>query len=161
RRPRFDLAAERFAAAVTLYEMATGTLPRWGDGIANPATITDEVTIRPELFDPAVADRLAAFFGRALARDTRDRFDTVEEMADAWRLIFKDVGPAAPVEPPAQPGQVVTRDTPVDLIGRTARARSPLERFGVRTVGALLDYDAFALSKLEGVPQATKNEIRR
>jgi serine/threonine protein kinase len=36
RRPRFDLAAERFAAAVTLYEMATGTLPRWGDGIANP-----------------------------------------------------------------------------------------------------------------------------
>jgi serine/threonine protein kinase len=28
----WDLHAERFAAAVTLYQMATGVLPRWGDG---------------------------------------------------------------------------------------------------------------------------------
>lgn len=161
RRPRFDLAAERFAAAVTLYEMATGTLPQWGDGIANPATLTDEVTIGPELFDSAVADRLAAFFARALARDTRDRFDTIDEMADAWRLIFKDVAPAGPTEHTAPPPQVITRDTPIDLVGLTARARSALERFGMRTVGELVDYDAFALSRLEGVPQATKAEIRR
>ncbi|MFC0532818.1 BREX system serine/threonine kinase PglW [Phytohabitans kaempferiae] len=162
RRTRFDLAAERFAAAVTLYEMATGTLPRWGDGIANPATIADEVTIRLELFDPDVADRLSTFFRRALARETTDRFDTIEEMADAWRLIFKDVAPAAPVEHlPAEPAQPVTKDTPLDLVGLTARARSALERFGVHTVGELVDYDAMALSRLEGVPQATKTEIRK
>ena len=164
RRPRFDLAAERFAAAVTLYEMATGALPRWGDGIANPANVSDEVSIVPELFDPAVAERLADFFAQALARDARDRFDTIEEMADAWRLAFKDLAPAEAAEPQARtlaPGQVVTRDTPVDLVGLTARARSALERFGVQTVGELIDYDAFALSKLEGVPQATKTEIRR
>ncbi len=162
RRARFDLAAERFTAAVALYEMATGTLPRWGDGIANPATIADEVTIRPELFDPAVADRLAAFFARALAREARARFDTIEEMADAWRLIFKDVAPAGPTGPsPAAPAQAVTRETPIDLVGLTARARSALERFGVRTAGELADYDAMALSRLEGVPQATKTEIRK
>ena len=159
RRPRFDLAAERFAAAVTLYEMATGTLPRWGDGIANPATILDEVTIAPDLFDPAVADRLGAFFVRALARAAGERFDTVEEMADCWRLIFKDIGPAALA--PTPPSQAITRDTPADLVGLTARARSALERFGVRTVGELVDYDAMALSRLDGVPQATKTEIRR
>jgi serine/threonine protein kinase len=161
RRPRFDLAAERFAAAVTLYEMATGTLPRWGDGIANPATIADEVTIAPELFDATVADRLGAFFAQALARETRNRFDTIEEMADAWRLIFKDVAPAAPIAPSAQPTPTINRDTPLELVGLTARARSALERFGVQTVGELADYDAMALSRLAGVRQATKTEIRR
>src|SRR5690606_88361 len=30
--PRWDLHAERYAAAVTLYELATGSLPKWGDG---------------------------------------------------------------------------------------------------------------------------------
>lgn len=174
RRPRFDLAAERFAAAVTLYEMATGRLPTWGDGIANPATIPDEVNIHPELFDPAVADRLAAFFARALARDARQRFDTIEEMADAWRAVFTDLGPAdAPApEPAGQGGQAepsrsvlagppVTRDTPIDLVGLTARARSALERFGVRTVGELVDHDPMALSRFDGVSQATKAEIRK
>lgn len=29
-RKRWDLHAERFSAAITLYEMTTGTLPRWG-----------------------------------------------------------------------------------------------------------------------------------
>jgi serine/threonine protein kinase len=162
RRPRFDLAAERFAAAVTLYEMATGVLPRWGDGIANPATIPDELTIRPELFDQAIAERLGGFFARALAREATERFDTIEEMADAWRLIFKDIGPAGPPEQTGtQPAQAITQDTPLDLVGLTNRARSALERFGVRTVGELVDYDAMALSRLEGVSQATKTEIRK
>ncbi|NJC84890.1 BREX system serine/threonine kinase PglW [Planosporangium mesophilum] len=162
RRPRYDLAAERFAAAVTLFEMATGTLPRWGDGVANPAAVADEVAVPAVLFDSAIADRLASFFTRALARDARERFDTTEEMADAWRSIFKDV-PEAGVEPaitqPEGPG--ITRDTPLDLVNLTERARSALERFGVRTVGDLVDYDPMALSRLAGVPQATKTEIRR
>jgi serine/threonine protein kinase len=162
-RPRYDLAAERFAAAVTLYEMATGTLPKWGDGISDPAMTSDEATIAPELFDPAVADRLTAFFRKALARDARARFDTIEEMADEWRAIFKDIAPAQPAAPTQATvaGQVVTRDTPLDLVGLSARARSALERFGIRTVGELVSYDAAALNRLEGVPQATKTEIRR
>ncbi|HEX6498738.1 MAG TPA: BREX system serine/threonine kinase PglW, partial [Micromonosporaceae bacterium] len=161
RRARYDLAAERFAAAVTLFEMATGTLPRWGDGVANPATIADEVTIAPSLFDPAVADRLAAFFARALRRDARQRFDTTEEMADAWRMIFKDIPQAGTTPPPEPSTAAITADTPLDLVHLTERARSALERFGVRTVGDLVDYDPMALSRLAGVPVATKTEIRR
>ncbi len=157
-RPRFDGAAERFAVAVTLYEMATGTLPRWGDGIAHPAAIPDEVTITPEVFDPAVADRLGDFFARALARDAADRFDTIEEMADAWRSVFRNVGAVAPGRPATER---ITRATPLDLAGLTAHARSALERLGVRTVGDLVDHDAMALSRQDGIPQATKGEIRR
>src|SRR5690606_19948284 len=90
RRLRYDAAAERFAAAVTLYEMATGGLPRWGES-ANPAAISDEVSLDPASFDPAIADRLVTFFARALAREAAERFDTAEQMADAWRMIFTDI----------------------------------------------------------------------
>ena len=39
RRKQWDLAAERYALAVTLHEMATGSLPRWGDGLTAAALI--------------------------------------------------------------------------------------------------------------------------
>jgi hypothetical protein len=35
----WDLNAERFAAAMTLYEMTTGRLPVWGDGRSDPAVV--------------------------------------------------------------------------------------------------------------------------
>ncbi len=155
RRMRYDAAAERFAAAVTLYEMATGTLPRWGEN-ANPAAISDEVTLEPSAFDPAVADRLIDFFGRALARDSAARFATSEEMTDAWRAIFIDI-PEPVTAGPA--GRELTRDSPLESTGLTARARSALERLGVHTVGELLDYEPSALTRAKGVPDATRKEI--
>jgi serine/threonine protein kinase len=42
---RWDLYAERFAAAVSLYEMLTGHVPRWGDGLSDPALLDEEATI--------------------------------------------------------------------------------------------------------------------
>ncbi|GIF49326.1 serine/threonine protein kinase [Asanoa ferruginea] len=153
RRMRYDAAADRFAAAVTLYEMATGSLPRWGDN-ANPAAISDEVTIDPGVFDTAIADRLAAFFARALRRDSGQRFDTAEEMADAWRTMFKDIPTI-----PAEPAGGLTRESLLDAVGLTARARSALERLGVHTIGELLDYEPSALTRAQGVPDATRKEI--
>jgi hypothetical protein len=156
RRLRYDAAAERFAAAVTLYEMATGTLPRWGDD-ANPAAISDEVTLDPASFDPAVADRLVAFFARTLARDAAGRFDTAEEMEDAWRVVFVDL----PEEASAGPGGPgVTRESPLETAGLTPRARSALERLGVYTVRELLAYEPARLTRAAAVPDATRREIR-
>ncbi|MFJ6199315.1 BREX system serine/threonine kinase PglW [Micromonospora sp. NPDC092111] len=159
RRLRYDAAAERFAAAVVLHEMATGTLPRWGDN-ANPAVISDEVTLDPAAFDPAVADRLVEFFARALARDAAARFDTVDEMTDAWRAIFQQVPQPAvtPVGPvPAAVG--LTRGSPLEATELTARARSALERLGLHTVGDLLDAEPSRLTRAKGVPDATRKEI--
>ena len=74
RRPVFDDHAERYAAAVTLHEMASGARPVWGDGITDPRTTTDETpTISAELFEPALRDELVAFFRRALHRDVGTR----------------------------------------------------------------------------------------
>ncbi|MEV4385202.1 BREX system serine/threonine kinase PglW [Micromonospora sp. NPDC049580] len=159
RRLRYDAAAERFAAAVVLYEMATGVLPRWGDN-ANPAVVSDEVALDPAVFDPAVADRLVEFFGRALARDAAARFDTVDEMTDAWRAIFQQVPQPAvtPVGPlPAAVG--LTRESPLEVTELTARARSALQRLGLHTVGELLDVELSALTRAKGVPDATRKEI--
>src|SRR5690606_17953224 len=75
-RRRFDLAAERVAAVLTLHEMATGQLPRWGSGASDPLLTPHEVTLDAELFDPPLRSELMKFFAKALARDARRRFDT-------------------------------------------------------------------------------------
>ncbi len=68
RKPKaWDLAAERYAAAVTLYEMATGEIPRWGDGRSDPAFTTSEVNLDKLLFDHVVRDRLEGFFAIRVA----------------------------------------------------------------------------------------------
>ncbi|TDB97913.1 BREX system serine/threonine kinase PglW, partial [Micromonospora fluostatini] len=159
RRLRYDAAAERFAAAVVLYEMATGSLPRWGDN-ANPAAISGEVTLDPAVFDAAVADRLVEFFRRALARDAAARFDTVDEMTDTWRAIFQQVPqPAVTPVGPVPPVVGVTVESPLTATDLTARARSALERLGLHTVGELLDAEPSALTRAKGVPDATRKEI--
>ncbi|EWM65543.1 MULTISPECIES: BREX system serine/threonine kinase PglW [unclassified Micromonospora] len=158
RRLRYDAAAERFAVAVTLYEMATGTLPRWGNG-ANPAAISDEVTLDPAAFDPSVADRLVAYFAKALARDTADRFDTLDEMTDAWRAVFREIPePMPPTDDTGGPAPL-SRDSSLEAAELTARARSALERLGIGTVGELLDAEPSALTRARGVPDATRKEI--
>ncbi|WP_018253498.1 BREX system serine/threonine kinase PglW [Salinispora mooreana] len=159
RRLRFDAAAERFAAAVVLYEMATGTLPRWGDN-ANPAAVSEEVTLEPSVFDSEVADRLVGFFRRALARDATARFDTVDEMTDAWRAIFQQV-PQSGVTPVGSAPAVVglTRESPLGATELTARARSALERLGMHSVGDLLATELSELTRAKGVPDATRKEI--
>ncbi|OWV13599.1 serine/threonine protein kinase [Micromonospora wenchangensis] len=157
-RPRFDAAAERFAAAVTLYEMATGTLPRWGDG-ANPVTVPDEVTLDPAAFDQSVADRLVAFFAKALARDTADRFDTLDEMTDAWRAVFREIPEPAVATTDTGTLAPLGRSSPLDAAELTARARSALERLGITTVGELLAAEPSALTRARGVPDATRKEI--
>jgi serine/threonine protein kinase len=70
RPPRWDLHAERYAAAVTLHEMLTTAPPRFTDGLTDPRLTEDEATIAVEHFDPALRDGLTAFFSRALRRKT-------------------------------------------------------------------------------------------
>src|SRR5260370_15018012 len=82
-RGRYDSAAERYSAAVVLFEMATGAPPRFGDGMSDPASLHDEASVEPEMFNSAVAGALTTFFRTALARSSARRFDTAAEMLAA------------------------------------------------------------------------------
>jgi serine/threonine protein kinase len=98
---RWDVSCELFSVAVTLHEMTTGVLPQWGDGRSDPASIKNEVTIRPELFDPDLRERFVPFFEKALKRDYRDRFDNPEAMLKAWHwsLDISEMSKWAPTDP--------------------------------------------------------------
>ena len=162
--PRWDTHAERFAAAVTLHQMAAGSLPRWGDGQSEPAVLDCEATIDADAFEPAVREDLTAFFRKALRRDYRRRFDNAEEMLRAWRQLFlaaarpetdTDVGAA-----PSFAGIEEARlDTLLSALGLSARAMNAVERMGVRTVHDLLHFPLIQVNRLRGVGTLTRREL--
>ena len=158
RRP-YDSAAERYAAAVVLFEMATGHQPVYGDGLSDPAAIADEATLEPSEFDASARARLAAFFTAALARDAGVRHHTAQDMLRQWRACFPDAS-----VPPADADALAaaaTADTPLEHAGLTPRAISALEQLRVTTVGELAQVDAVLLARLAGSSVITRNEIKR
>ena len=159
-RSRFDSAAERYSAAVVLFEMASGHSPYYGDPIADPAAVSDKVTIAPGDFDGAVSARLETFFRTALARDAKQRHDTAAEMLEQWRTVF----PTDVTTAPANADELVaaaTVATPLERSGLSARALSAVEPLGVATVGELLAVDPVRLTNLSGVAQPTRREVSR
>jgi serine/threonine protein kinase len=143
----WDLAAERYAAAVTLYEMATGETPKWGDGRSDPAFTTTEVDLDTVLFDPAVRDPLEGFFTTALRRDPETRFGNADAMALAWSRVFDalDAAPAAPGDDKDSAGdeqrgplpEGLALDDPISSLGAAGRVVSALARLEVSTVRQL------------------------
>ncbi|MCL2584329.1 MAG: protein kinase [Streptosporangiales bacterium] len=83
-RPCFDQAAQLYAAAVTLHEMASGELPERDD--RDPAA---EARLATSRFDPPVRDGLAGFFRTALDPDVTRRFRDLHAMTVAWTDIFR------------------------------------------------------------------------
>ncbi len=157
-RGRFDSAAERYSAAVVLFEMATGSVPKFGDGLSDPASLTDEATIEPEMFAPAVAGQLTAFFRKALARKASQRFDTAADMLTAWQAAFTPV-PRAASEDADQQAAAARPDTPLADAGLSARALSALEPYAVRTVADLMAVDLVRLHRMSGVAGPTRREV--
>lgn len=157
----YDSAAERYSAAVVLYEMAAGRLPQYGDDPrAHPASVPDEVTIQDDDFDPALQNGLADFFRSALARDAKQRFDTAADMRREWNRI---VGGASG-EVTQQADEVaaeVTLDTPLAETGLTVRALSGLEIYQVTTVRDFLALDPVLLNRMGGTTAVTREEIKK
>ena len=125
-RGRYDSAAERYSAAVVLFEMATGTAPKFGDGLSDPASVRDEATIEAGMFDPAVAGPLVAFFRTALARSAKERHDTAAEMLAAWRSVFAPV----PKTIPDDADERAAAAEPADPAGRGGPVRPGAVRAG-------------------------------
>lgn len=163
RRPvQWDLSAERFSAAMTLYEMATGTLPAWGDGQTDPEMLCCEATISSELFDANVRKPMEAFFGKAFKRESRERFDNAEEMLHAWESIFRAVDISSRHDDDFDQQEAIreaTFDTRLVSLGLSPQALSALEHRNVLTVRDLLELPFNQLRVMRGVGFKTKKEI--
>lgn len=168
RKPRrWDLQAERFSAAVTLYEMSTGTLPRWGDGQTDPYMLPkdEEVQIESELLDAAVRSPLTDFFRRALRREAKKRFDNAEEMLATWTQAFQQADRPPTVTTEEQPDELARAcarahlETSVSLLHLSTRAVNALERAQVTFVRDLLKLPLARIHGMRGVGSKTRKEL--
>lgn len=166
-RGRWDDAADRYAAALTLHELLTGDRPRWGQG--DIASASDgPIALSAERFDAAVRERLVAFFTRALDRDVNARFASADEMRVEWTGCFARL----PV-PSAQPDEDAGAEpqdlalpagldlgTPVEALPLSVRAKNALDRAGVLQMRELLAIPNNQLSSMRGVGHGTWRDIR-
>ncbi|WP_067482807.1 BREX system serine/threonine kinase PglW [Actinomadura hibisca] len=184
----YDAHAERYAVAVTLHEMASGELPKWGDGKVSPRQLDADAwpypTIAADAFDPAIRDALVAFFRKALHRDAAQRFPDLKPMRDAWRKIFLQLAETVPsnghsshhpvpaagiadAEPESAQQQrdklaaQAARETHLSAAGLTPAAESFLYGLSVTTVGELLEYSRRNLVNAPGLGAKTRTEIQR
>ena len=165
RPPRWDLYAERFALAVTLYEMAVGQPPVWGDGQTSPAMLDVEASIESDVFDPVTREGFTRFFAKALRRDFKERFDNAEDMLRAWRAIFtarQTVHPGEATEASglASVAQTATPLTTMAELGYSLEAQDVLERMGIHNARELLAVDRIRFRYLRGVGDKIRKEIR-
>ncbi len=163
-RRRWDDYAERFAAALTLFEMATGTLPAWTCGEGMPPLIDGALEIDAAIFDPSVRDVIAGFFRKALARDVKKRFGNAEEMSRAWHQIFLQARQATkqPEEPEKQaacPVDEAQLDTQIGLLPLTPQALDTLSRLNINTVAELIRLPRNELVRMTGVGTQTRREL--
>lgn len=167
---RWDTSCELFAAAMTLHEMATGVLPKWGDGRTETSLTQGEVKVVGELFPRELRERFANFFRKALRRNFAERFDNPAEMLGEWSRLFDKVE-----EPTRKPPTTITTqtdesvpfvlperltiNTQLVLLGLSTRLTNALDRLNVNTVGELLRYKLIRIYKLPGVGNKTRREL--
>lgn len=161
---RWDVKSECFSAAMTLHEMATGALPKWGDGQSARDLIPDEVTIQAELFPAELRDRFKTFFTKALRRDHAQRFDNPAEMFEAWREIFATIDrpyPEARAEAPfiLSDQTAVAEGTQLILLDLSTRLSNALDRLDIHSVGQLLRFPLRHIYRLRGVGHKTRREL--
>lgn len=167
RPPRWDPSAERFSAAMTLYELATGTLPSWGEAGKDLVATEDEVTLDTELFDPSVRDPLTHFFAKELSRDYRRRHDNADEMHLAWRAVFQRIDLATTDDTDLRDEEFdlsriegLSRATRLSALGLSPRVLNASDRIGAATVGELLDLPAIRLYRNRGIGQRITRRLR-
>ena len=166
---RWDTSSELFAAAMTLHEMATGSLPKWGDGKTEVSLTKGEVNLVGELFPSGLRERFTKFFQQALRRNFGDRFDNPNEILLAWTSLFETIDDPArkPTALTAHEDETVSLELPANitagtqlvLLGLSTRLSNALDRLNVNTVADLLSFPLSRIYKLPGVGHKTRREL--
>jgi len=165
---RWDLHAERYAAAVTLYELATGPniYPIWGDPKSSPTLQECDVTLHRDLFDASVREPLTVFFERAFRRNPKERFDNAEQILGLWRDCFKDVRlPEGEQlfedeEALGKRLEFATERTHTAELGLSAAATDAMDHSNVLTVADLIRETPRSLQRWRGMSNQTRREIQ-
>ena len=187
-RQRYDQAAELYAVAVTLHEMASGELPSWGDDLPDARFLdpAEEVQLAEDLFDPVARDGLVEFFTVALHRDATKRFRTLRDMTLAWTDIFRELNTVPPLttastnsdeaeegDEPADPAEYARAKraeaaakaipaTPLAAAGLSPYALSiAQQRLGIDTAGDLARVPARRITALRGIGSVPRYELVR
>jgi serine/threonine protein kinase len=164
---RWDTKSELFSVAMTMHEMATGSLPKWGDGRALPSLTQGEVKLVGELFPSELRGRFVDFFAKALCRDYAARFDNLEEMLSEWLSIFETIDEPARTGFQVDAGETavfqlpdnLTLETQLVLFGLSTRLSNALDRLDLNTVGEFLKFPHRRIYKLRGVGNKTRREL--
>ncbi|MFJ6420452.1 BREX system serine/threonine kinase PglW [Streptomyces hydrogenans] len=175
-RSRYDDHAEWYAAAVTLHEMAAGERPVWGDGQGDPRMVPGAALhVSAELFPAALSEGLRKFFERALHRDVEQRYDSLRQLQEAWRQVFRVADTALPATTPAtvgrsaedlddareQAAEAASLDTPLAAAGLSPRAVSVAEGLKAHTVEQLLSIPPHHIARARGAGNAIRKELNR
>ncbi|MGA3123998.1 MAG: protein kinase [Polyangiaceae bacterium] len=161
--PKNDL----FSVFLVLYEVLTGTHP-FGGGSPEPnqrATIQREEF--PDSFAPAVVERLAEVFGRALSPVASERPKTTTAAIKDLELALRPAEEGAndgdgrqkeSLPPPPLPSKLELGDPLTDLTLST-RAQGALARLGLTVVADLVGFDAASARGLPNVGSKTIREL--
>lgn len=163
-RRRWDDHAERFSTALTLYEMAAGTLPGWASVEGLPLQLEGELEIDRTVFDPSIRDRMVGFFRKALTRAVSKRFPSAGEMLREWRKIFhesRNEGQQATLHPADRtcPISEACLDTQIGLLELSPQALDTLSRRNINTVADLISLNRARVRVWPGVGVKTRNEL--
>ena len=160
-RGRWDDAADRWAAAITLHEMFTGVRPAPLLGVKAGALA---VRLDPDRFDAGVRDGLVRFFDRAFRAVSSERFSTADDMRDAFIQALHNVPEhetRGADEPPIDRAALKGLGPEARAAGLplSTRQQNALDRLGVYTLHELAQLSSNHLGGVRGVGARTARSL--